>query len=104
MTETVNTSQKKARSAKTKSAAEPKSTAKLNGTHVNGAAEATAAAKPRKTAAKKGKLLEMASPAGVSHEQVAQLAFRYWRERGCQHGHHEEDWRRAEHDLRAKAS
>jgi hypothetical protein len=40
----------------------------------------------------------------VPHEQIAQLAHRYWIERGRQHGHHEEDWYRAEHELHAKAS
>ena len=100
MTETV----KKPRSTKAKTAAGAESTAKLNGTELNGAAEPTAAAKPRKAAAKKGKLLEMASPAAVSQEQVAQLAHRFWFERGCQHGHHEEDWFRAEQELRGKAS
>lgn len=95
---------KKPRSAaKAKTAAETKSTAKLNGAHVNGAAEPKAA-KPRKTAAKKNNVVEMAAPAAISHEQVAQLALRFWFERGCAHGHHEEDWFRAEQELRAKAS
>jgi len=100
MTETV----KKPRSTKAKTAAEAKSTAKLNGTEINGAAEPKAAAKPRKTAAKKNNLVVMAAPAAVSQEQVAQLAHRFWFERGCQHGHHEEDWFRAEQELRGKAS
>jgi hypothetical protein len=85
-----------------------------------------APAKPRKTAAKKtaSNVTEMpisvsasetvapvngAAPATVtqmkpSHEQVAQLAHRYWAERGHQHGHHVEDWLRAERELRGKAS
>ncbi|MGA9061000.1 MAG: DUF2934 domain-containing protein [Terracidiphilus sp.] len=37
-------------------------------------------------------------------EQVAQLAHRFWTERGFVHGHHEEDWFRAEQELRGKAS
>jgi hypothetical protein len=40
----------------------------------------------------------------LSREQIAQLAHRYWIERGHQHGHHEEDWFRAEQELRGKAS
>lgn len=40
----------------------------------------------------------------LSREQIAQLAHRYWIERGHQHGHHEEDWYRAEQELRGKAS
>ncbi len=40
----------------------------------------------------------------ISREQIAQLAHRFWTERGGQHGHHEEDWFRAEMELRSKAS
>jgi hypothetical protein len=40
----------------------------------------------------------------VPHERVAQLAHQFWAERGHQHGHHEEDWYRAEQELRGKAS
>lgn len=39
-----------------------------------------------------------------SHDQVAQLAHRYWNERGRKDGHHVEDWLRAEEKLRGKAS
>jgi hypothetical protein len=45
-----------------------------------------------------------ANGSSISHDQVAQLAHRYWIERGRKHGHHEEDWFRAEQELRAKAS
>ena len=38
------------------------------------------------------------------HDQVAQLAHRFWNERGRVHGHHEEDWYRAEQALRSRAS
>ena len=73
------------------------------------------AAKPRKPAAKKADILQMASPVktnvlqmeapkSISHEQVAELAHRFWNERGRAHGHHEEDWFRAEELLRGKAS
>jgi hypothetical protein len=41
---------------------------------------------------------------GVSYEQVAMLAHRYWIERGRRHGNHQEDWFRAEQELRGKAS
>ncbi len=40
----------------------------------------------------------------ITHDQVALLAHRYWIERGRAHGRHEEDWFRAERELRAKAS
>jgi hypothetical protein len=81
--------------------------------------KAKAPAKPRKTAAPKATPIAIEAPARSngavsasnvkefkpSHEQVAQLAHRYWSERGHQHGHHVEDWLRAEHELvRGKAS
>jgi Protein of unknown function (DUF2934) len=66
-----------------------------------------APAKPRTTASKKA--AENGAPSKVteikySHDQVAQLAHRYWAERGQKDGHHLEDWFRAEQELRAKAS
>jgi Protein of unknown function (DUF2934) len=68
-----------------------------------------APAKPRKTAATANgvpsNVTQMKAPREhVAHDQVAQLAHRYWAERGHQHGHHEEDWYRAEQELRGKAS
>jgi len=73
-----------------------------------------AAAKPRKPAAKKTNILQMEKPAKaevlqmeasvfISHQQVAELAHRFWNERGGAHGHHEEDWFRAEQLLNGKA-
>jgi hypothetical protein len=77
-----------------------------------------APARPRKTASKKAAPADGAAVASAngttrsnvtemkpSHDQVAQLAHRYWAEGGHQHGHHVEDWLRAEHELvRGKAS
>lgn len=75
-----------------------------------------APAKPRKPAAKKtaapsngavhadGSALSNLTEMKLSHEQVAQLAHRYWAERGRQHGHDAEDWFRAEQELRGMAS
>ncbi|MGH9588851.1 MAG: DUF2934 domain-containing protein [Terracidiphilus sp.] len=40
----------------------------------------------------------------VAYDEVAQLAHRYWAERGGQHGHDVDDWFRAEQELRARAS
>ncbi len=62
-----------------------------------------APAKPRKPAAKK------TTPSNgpeiqISEEQIAQLAHRFFLERGCEHGHDEEDWRRAEQELRKRSS
>ena len=68
------------------------------------------AAKPLKTAAKKanGAASEPVAVKGnvvqIAHEQVAVLAHTYWQQRGFKHGHHEEDWFRAEQELRGKAS
>lgn len=80
-------------------------------------AKPKAPAKPRKTAASKADAAEngthTAGSNGASsnltrmrppHDQVAQLAHKYWAERGHKHGHHEEDWYRAEQELRGKAS
>jgi hypothetical protein len=72
-----------------------------------------APAKARKAPAKKADILTMNSKNGthsssaakpVAHDEVAQLAHRYWAERGCLHGHDVEDWFRAEQELRSKAS
>jgi len=73
--------------------------------------------KPRKKAAtgnghaaaasngSRAKAMRYATKSGmtVSDQQVAELAHRFWNERGRQHGHHEEDWLRAEQALRASA-
>jgi len=72
-----------------------------------------AAAKPRKPAATKTNVLQMEKPAKaevrqmeasvfISHEQVAELAHASEPARRT-HGHHEEDWFRAEQLLRSNA-
>jgi Protein of unknown function (DUF2934) len=74
-------------------------------------AKPKAPAKPRKTASKKT-AENGASSNGTSnvteirysHDQVAQLAHKYWADRGHRDGHHLEDWFRAEQELRSKAS
>jgi hypothetical protein len=38
-----------------------------------------------------------------AESEIAALAYTYWAERGCQGGSPEEDWLRAEQELRAKA-
>lgn len=63
-----------------------------------------APAKPRKSAAKKKLVSAKVPEISIFHEQIAQLAHRFWTERGCAHGHDAEDWFRAEQMLRAKAS
>ena len=77
------------------------------------AKKATTPKKPRATAAKttapkavapKTKSAKAKVTMMASHEQIATLAHRFWTERGEQHGHHEEDWLRAEQELLGKAS
>jgi hypothetical protein len=45
-----------------------------------------------------------AGPRIVSHDEIRALAHRYWAERGHPHGNPEDDWFRAEQELRGKAS
>jgi hypothetical protein len=40
------------------------------------------------------------SVSAEDHEAIAQLAYSYWQARGCPIGSPEEDWYRAENDLR----
>ena len=60
-----------------------------------------APAKPKKTTTKKAEELKVKDP---SHEEIAQLAQKFWAERGWQDGYAEQDWLRAEQELRASAS
>ena len=39
-----------------------------------------------------------------SQEEIANLAYLYWEARGCQGGSPEEDWIRAEQELRTRIS
>jgi hypothetical protein len=64
--------------------------------------KANAPVKPKKTANKKTTIHEVEKP--VAHEQIEQLARQYWAERGWQDGYAEQDWLRAEQELRQKAS
>jgi uncharacterized Zn finger protein (UPF0148 family) len=69
--------------------------------------KATTPRKPRATAPRKkaNNLTQMTTQmTALSYEQVAQLAHRFWAERGCTHGHDAEDWFRAEQELLGKAS
>jgi hypothetical protein len=92
MAETV-----KKTTSKPKAPAKPRKTtadgAGSNVTQMTGKEAVTANAKPKK-----------AAQDHVAHDQVAQLAHRFWAERGHRHGNHEDDWYRAEQELRGKAS
>ncbi len=120
MTETVK---------KVKAPAKPKSTAPKSATAETAkVAEKVIAAAPAKERAKasktgevtekvtlsassgpqrvpqKIKTVEEKTAATPSREQIAQLAHRFWKERGGHHGSHEQDWLRAERELRGMAS
>jgi hypothetical protein len=59
----------------------------------------------RKAVAKKiNGAAEHTQPRNVSHDEIRQLAHRYWAERGHPEGDSEVDWLRAEQELRGKAS
>jgi hypothetical protein len=66
--------------------------------------ESVAAAKPGKKATATNGHASNVTEMRVSHELVAQLAHRFWSERGYKHGYDAEDWFRAEQELRSKAS
>lgn len=94
----------------TKSARKPKAVAKP-------VAEIAARPTPPPTAAKKPTAPKAARPVLVkravvvmpaaetlvlAHAEIAQLAYSYWLERGCQHGFDRQDWVRAERELLAR--
>jgi hypothetical protein len=63
---------------------------------INGKVTSNASTGPQKVPQK--------AAAAPSREQIAQLAHRFWKERGGHHGSHEQDWFRAERELRGMAS
>jgi hypothetical protein len=63
-----------------------------------------ATAKPRKTATKKTKAETPTVGTMPSREEIEKLARAYWAQRGYQDGYAEQDWIRAEQELRQKAS
>ena len=62
---------------------------------------AAAAARPRTIAAAAGAGSALEGPvhSRPTREQIAELAYRYFAERGFQHGHADQDWARAEAAL-----
>jgi hypothetical protein len=63
-----------------------------------------ATAKPRKTPTKKMTVADAAEAVSPSREEIERLAKEYWAGRGFQEGFAEQDWLRAEQELRKKAS
>ncbi len=47
---------------------------------------------------------EISIPPQPTYEEVAKLAYSYWEARGYQGGTPEEDWLRAEEEIRARAA
>ena len=90
----------------TKKAKAPSKAKKAETEKVETATAESEKAPGKKAALKKGGVAieAAAAPAEVRHEDVAQLAHKYWRERGHHHGQHVDDWFRAEQELRNKAS
>jgi hypothetical protein len=63
-----------------------------------------AAAKTKVKAASKTGAVDIAASRAPSYEEIAQLAERYWAQRGWQDGYAEQDWLRAERELLGMAS
>ena len=63
-----------------------------------------APAKPRKTATKNETVTAAPKTMMPSREEIERLARNYWAQRGFQDGYAEQDWFRAEQELRQKAS
>jgi len=59
--------------------------------------EKTSAPKAVKAASKKKGVAS--AKAAPTHEEIAKRSYELFLERGGEHGHHEEDWARAEQEL-----
>jgi hypothetical protein len=90
---------------KTKAPAKPKAV-KTPESETGSAAKAApkVAAKTKVKAAPKTKAVDVAASRTPSYAEIAQLAERYWAERGWQDGYAEQDWLRAEQELLGVAS
>ena len=90
---------------KTKAPAKPKAVKMPEG-ETGSAVKAAprAAAKTKVKAAPKTKAVDVAASRTPSYVEIAQLAERYWAERGWQDGYAEQDWLRAEQELAGVAS
>ena len=67
-------------------------------------AKARATEGTAKKTTKKQTISEQVIATTPNREEIARLAQQYWAERGHQHGHDQQDWLRAERELRQKAS
>ena len=89
---------------KTKAPAEPKKTAKAVEGGTGSAVKAAPKSAAKTKAAPKLEAVDIAASRTPSYEEIAQLAERYWAERGWQDGYAEQDWLRAEQELLGVAS
>jgi hypothetical protein len=90
---------------KTKAPAKPKAV-KTPESETGSAVKAApkSVAKTKAKAAPKSKAVDIAASRTPSYAEIAQLAERYWAERGWQDGYAEQDWLRAEQQLLGVAS
>ena len=86
---------------KTKAPAKPKKAATPTAAAAKKAAPKTAA--PKKATKAAAHQAETRAPKKPAHEEILELARKFWAERGWQDGHAEQDWLRAEQEL-SKAS
>lgn len=78
--------------SKTASKSVAKTPAKSSAAPTKEAAPMAAAAKPAPP--------EKKAP---TNEEISHLAHQYWKERGHHHGSHEDDWHRAEQELKSRS-
>jgi Protein of unknown function (DUF2934) len=89
---------------KTKGPAKPKAAKTLDETGSAVKAAPETAAKTKVKAAPKTIVVDVVASRTPSYAEIAQLAERYWAERGWQDGYAEQDWLRAERELLGMAS
>ena len=88
---------------KTEAPAKPKVVKTPDG-ETGSAVKAAPKAATKTKAASKTKPVDVAASRTPSYAEIAQLAERYWAERGWQDGYAEQDWLRAEQELLGVAS
>jgi hypothetical protein len=80
-----------------------KSPSKARAKHLAASTE-SAVEVPEVAAAQAAQTVVMEQPVyEPSYEEIAQLAYLYWEARGCQGGSSEQDWLRAEQELRVRS-
>jgi hypothetical protein len=91
---------------KTKTPAKSKTAVKAAESEAGSTVKATpkAAASTKVKAAPKTMAVDIAASRTPTYAEIAQLAERYWAERGWQDGYAEQDWLRAERELLGMAS